>query len=91
MGRRHPWHVCESDKAKAFAEANKDNQLFYSLVRLLEETVPALCAQKDFMINGINAAMAEDDPRIHEALMEHVKVETSARALDHIQESISNE
>lgn len=75
-------------KAKCFVEANKDNQLFYNLVELMEAIVPALCAQKDFMINGITAAMAEDDSKIQRALMEHVNVEVTARVLDRLKESI---
>jgi len=81
----------DPDKAKAFAESKKDNKLFYGIITLLEETVPALCAQKDFMINGVAAAMAEDSPKIQQVLMDHIKVETSARAMDYLNEFVQNE
>lgn len=72
------------DKANAFAELNKNNEFFYSLVHLLKHIVPAFCAQKDFMINGLQAANVEDDPIIRKALIDHVEIETAERVREYL-------
>jgi len=71
--------------ARALVTDNQDNELFVSLIKLHDELVPAICAQKDFMIDGINSAMLEEDPMIRQALVEHVKGEAAARVVDKLE------
>jgi hypothetical protein len=79
------------DMAAAFVESNKDNKLFYSVIQLLERVIPAVYAQKQFMTDGITSALVEDNPKIQEALMDHVRVETSARVMDQLKKDLKEE
>jgi hypothetical protein len=87
LGEYNRLYAENPDMAAAFVESNKDNKLFYSVIQLLEQVVPALCAQKQFMVDGVTSALVEDDRKIREALMDHVKIETSARVMDQLKKA----